>query len=195
MPAGRRGRHPARMDLDIAPVGDRLELYAELDGGWPEFMTKDPAGAFYYRYSDRFWPEFALLAVDRDTGRAVSRAHSVPLAYDGDITEGLPEGGWDWMCRTALHDRLGGVEPTMVSALKINIRSDLRGSGLSGLMLTAMRDNAARHGFIDLVAPVRLSGNPTRSTNPSGSTPTRPAPTACRSTRGCGCTCGPGLRS
>jgi hypothetical protein len=38
------------------------------------------------------------------------------------------------------------------------IRPDLRGGGLSGRMLTAMRDNAAELGFSDLVAPVRPSG-------------------------------------
>jgi hypothetical protein len=148
------------MDLDIAPIGDRAELYQELDGGWPVFMTKDPTGGLYYRHLDRLWPEFSLLAVDRETGRAVAKAHSVPLAFDGDITAGLPEAGWDWVIRTAIHDHLSGAKPTMVSALEINIRSDLRGSGLSGRMLTAMRDNAARHGFTDLVAPVRPSGKP-----------------------------------
>ncbi|MFC4067977.1 N-acetyltransferase [Actinoplanes subglobosus] len=148
------------MDLDIAPIGDRTELYRELDGGWPEFMSKDPTSGFFYRYADRFWPEFSLLAVDRATGRAVAKAHSVPLSFDGDLADGLPEGGWDWAIRTAMHDHLNNIEPTMVSALEINIRSDLRGSGLSGIMLTAMRDNAARHGFTDLVAPVRPSGKP-----------------------------------
>jgi hypothetical protein len=148
------------MDLDIAPIGDRVELYQELDGGWPVFMTKDPTGGLYYRHLDRLWPEFSLLAVDRETGRAVAKAHSVPLSFDGDIAAGLPEAGWDWAIRTAVHDHLSGTKPTMVSALEINIRSDLRGSGLSGLMLAAMRDNAARHGFTDLVAPVRPSGKP-----------------------------------
>ncbi|MBO3736126.1 N-acetyltransferase [Actinoplanes flavus] len=146
------------MQLEIAPVGDRLDLYDELAGGWPEFMTKDPTGGLYYRYFDQFWPAFSLLAVDKETGRAVAKAHAVPFAYDGDPAEGLPEGGWDWVIRQALHDRLDGTKPTMVSALEINIRPDLRGSGLSGLMLTAMRDNAAEHGFTDLVAPVRPSG-------------------------------------
>jgi hypothetical protein len=154
------------MDLEIGPVGNRMRLYEELDGGWPEFMTKDPTGSLYYRWFDQFWPEFSLLAVDRETGRAVAKAHSVPFFHDGDIADGLPEGGWDWVIRTALHDRLGGIEPNMVSALEINIRSDLRGSGLSGLMLTAMRDNVARHGFTDLVAPVRPSGKPAEINRP-----------------------------
>ncbi|MFC7527137.1 N-acetyltransferase [Actinoplanes sp. GCM10030250] len=154
------------MDLEIAPIGDRSGILDELDGFWPEFMSKDPIGAFYYRYHDTFWPDFTLLAVDRATGRAVAKAHSVPLAFAGDIAEGLPEGGWDWAIRTAAHDRLTGTAPTMVSALEIMIRPDLRGTGLSGRMLAAMRENAATLGFTDLVAPVRPSGKHSQITKP-----------------------------
>ncbi|MEV6298754.1 N-acetyltransferase [Actinoplanes sp. NPDC051861] len=146
------------MDLDIAPLNGRLELLGELGGFWPVFMTKDPTAAFYYRHFDTLWPEFTLLALDRESGRPVAYAHSVPLSFSGDISAGLPEGGWDWAVRSAVHDRLTGTPPTIVSALEIMIRPDLRGGGLSGRMLTAMRENAARHGFTDLVAPVRPSG-------------------------------------
>ena len=154
------------MDLDIAPLGGRTTLFEELDGGWPTFMTKDPTGVFYYRHFEEFWPEFTLLAVDRSSGRAVAKAHAVPLAHSGDIAGGLPENGWDWAIRTAMLDRLSGSEPTIVSALEIMIRPDLRGTGLSGTMLRAMRDNAARLGFSDLVAPVRPSGRSGSITEP-----------------------------
>jgi L-amino acid N-acyltransferase YncA len=43
----------------------------------------------------------------------------------------------------------------MVSALEISIRADLKGKGLSSIMLAAMRRNAADQGYADLVAPVR----------------------------------------
>jgi hypothetical protein len=43
----------------------------------------------------------------------------------------------------------------MVSALEITVPTDLQGTGLSGRMLAAMRDNVKRLGFKDLVAPVR----------------------------------------
>ncbi|WP_229069329.1 N-acetyltransferase [Actinoplanes sp. DH11] len=154
------------MELDIAPVGERTALLDDLDGGWPVFMTKDPTASFYYRYSEEFWPEFTLLAVDRETGRAVAKAHSVPIAFDGDITAGLPEAGWDWAIRAAVHDRLTSARPTIVSALEILIRPDLRGTGLSGIMLGAMRDNAAERGYTDLVAPVRPSGKAAQITKP-----------------------------
>ena len=154
------------MELDIAPLGGRTALLEELDGGWPAFMTKDPTGALYYRHAEEFWPEFTLLAVDRSTGRAVAKAHSVPLAYDGDIAGGLPENGWDWAIRTAALDRLSGRKPTIVSALEILIRPDLRGTGLSGTILGALRDNAARLGFTDLIAPVRPSGRSAQINEP-----------------------------
>jgi GNAT superfamily N-acetyltransferase len=155
-----------RMDLDIAPIAGRTALFASLDGGWPAFMTKDPTGAFYYRHFEEFWPEFSLLAVDRDTGRAVAKAHSVPISFSGDIADGLPETGWDWAIRTAALDRLAGTPPTIVSALEIMIRPDLRGTGLSGVMLSAMRENAAKLGFADLIAPVRPSGKAAQITKP-----------------------------
>jgi hypothetical protein len=54
-------------------------------------------------------------------------------------------------------DRLAGRRGNLVSALEISIRSDVRGQGLAGLMLAAMRDNSAALGFHSLVAPVRPS--------------------------------------
>ena len=149
------------MDLDIASMADRpdrAELWPKLLGFWPRFMTEDPIGDFYYGYEATAYPEYALLAVDADTGEPVAKALSVPLAFDGVIADGLPEGGWDWAIRTSAHDRLRGRTPTIVSALEIMIRPDLRGGGLSGRMLRAMRDNVAKLGFTDLIAPVRPSG-------------------------------------
>ncbi|WP_213001251.1 N-acetyltransferase [Winogradskya consettensis] len=149
------------MDLDIAPLDGRMGLWEQLSGYWPTFVTNDPTGALYYRHFAEIWPEFTLLAVDRATGEPVAKAHSVPLSFTGDIGDigdGLPENGWDWAIRSAALDHMGSVKPTIVSALEIMVRPDVRGSGLSGLMLGAMRENAGRLGFKDLVAPVRPSG-------------------------------------
>ncbi|AGZ45409.1 hypothetical protein [Actinoplanes friuliensis] len=149
------------MELDIATAAerpDRTGLWSELDGFWPAFMTKDNNGAFFYGYETTQYPEYQLLAVDKETGRAVAKAHSVPVSFSGAIDDGLPEDGWDWAVRRAAHDRMRGVAPTFVSALEITVRPDLRGQGLSGRMLAAMRANVAARGFQDLVAPVRPTG-------------------------------------
>ncbi|MEJ3749383.1 N-acetyltransferase [Actinomycetes bacterium KLBMP 9797] len=149
------------MDLEIATLADRpdwVPLFDQLDGFWPPFMSNDPTSGLYYGHHLSAYPDFVLLAIDRATGEPVAKAHSVPLSWDGDPAEGLPEGGWDWAIRTSAHDRLRGTAPTIVSAIEILIRPDRRSGGLSGRMLAAMRDNVAKRGFRDLVAPVRPSG-------------------------------------
>jgi GNAT superfamily N-acetyltransferase len=149
------------MRLDIASLADRpdgWDLWDQLDDFWPTFMTKDPTGGFYYGYLREHFADHCLLAIDRDTGAAVAKAHSVPLSYSAPIDEGMPEGGWGWAIRQSVHDRLSGDTPVIASALEIMIRPDLRGGGLSSQMLSAMRDNVAKLGFKDLVAPVRPTG-------------------------------------
>jgi hypothetical protein len=149
------------MRLDIASAAerpDRRPLWSGLTGLWPRFMTQDQTGDFFYGYEFDRYPEFQLLAVDADTGEAVAKAHSVPLSFTGTIADGLPEHGWDWAVRQAAHDRLRDTPPTMVSALEIMVRPDLRSRGLSGPMLAALRANTAARGFTDLVAPVRPTG-------------------------------------
>ncbi|MDR7274583.1 hypothetical protein [Catenuloplanes atrovinosus] len=144
------------LDLDIASVADdpaRRELDDRLEGLWPEFMRHDPVSALYYTDCKDAFPEHALVAVDRATGEPVAHGFSVPFSFDGDLADGLPETGWDWAILRAAHDRLRGGTPTIVSALEIAIRPDLRGGGISARMLAAMRENVTRLGFTDLVAP------------------------------------------
>ncbi|HEU4348606.1 MAG TPA: N-acetyltransferase [Actinoplanes sp.] len=157
------------MELDITTIAerpDRQELWNQLNGHWPRFMTNDPTGAFYYGYLTDHFPQHCLLAVDAATGVPVAKAHSVPLSYADDIAGGLPEDGWDWAVRRSVHDRLRGTEPVIASAIEILILPDLRGGGLSGRMLSAMRDNVAKLGFRDLIAPVRPTGKHTQITTP-----------------------------
>ena len=149
------------MHLDIASAAerpDRRPLWSGLSGLWPRFMTQDETGGFFYGYEFDRYPEYQLLAVDTDTGEAVAKAYSVPLSRTGPIAGGLPEHGWDWAVRQATHDRLRGTAPTLVSALEIMVRPDLRGHGLSARMLAALRANTAARGFTDLIAPVRPTG-------------------------------------
>ncbi|HEY0808440.1 MAG TPA: GNAT family N-acetyltransferase, partial [Pseudonocardiaceae bacterium] len=86
----------------------------------------------------------------------MARAFSVPLHWERPVGE-LPPGGWDWAVRQSCADRLSGRTATMVSALEITIHPDHRGKGLAALLLDAMRENVARRGFRDLMAPVRPS--------------------------------------
>ena len=145
------------MRLNISTLAERPDLAEAMwamDSSWPEFMRHDPIGGLYYSNCTSTFAEYVLVAQD-ETGEVAAVAHSVPFVLDGDD---LPASGWDFAIRSGLAANLRGETPDAVSAIEIAVRPDLQGSGLSTPMLVAMRDNAARHGFAELVAPVRPNG-------------------------------------
>ncbi len=139
--------------VTIAERPDLADLLWDFPAAWPDFMYQDPTSDLYYAEAASAYAEFVMLALD--DGRPVARSFSAPLAWDGDPTDRLPEGGWDWAIRTAYATRSSGDRPTLVSALEITIQVDRRGTGLAAVVLDAMCRNVARLGFGDLVAPVR----------------------------------------
>ncbi len=142
------------MDLEIFVAADRPDVALDdWESPWPEFMTHDPIGNLYYALSNLF-AEYHLIAVD-DTKRIVAQAFSVPFSLEGDE---LPIDGWDGAIRRGLRTRFEGGTPNMVSAIEISVRKDLQGTGLSHRMVAAMRSNAKRLGYTELVAPVRPNG-------------------------------------
>jgi hypothetical protein len=153
------GYGPWVMDLLVATIAERPDLaplLRDFPGGWPDFMYEDPIASIYYGDAVRAYPEFVLVAIDRDDpSRALAKGYSVPFSAPVDA---LPDSGWDDVVMSATAERLAGRTGSIVSALEINIQVDHRGSGLSSVLLGAMRRNAARLGFDHLVAPVRPNG-------------------------------------
>jgi hypothetical protein len=146
------------MNLLTATVAERPDLAQLLDdfNPWPRFMHQDPVGSLYYADPVGMYPEFVQVAIDQNhPGQLVAKSYSVPFTWDADPAVSLPSDGWDGVILSATLDRLGGRRGNLISALEISIRNDLRGSGLSRIMLGAMRQNAAALGFTSLVAPVR----------------------------------------
>jgi GNAT superfamily N-acetyltransferase len=147
------------VDLTITVLADRPELAPamwDMPTTWPEFMRHDPIGGLFYgNVEDRF-AAFVLVATD-GSGEVVANAYSVPFVRGGTD---LPPHGWDAAIRSGLLASIRGERPDAISAVEIAVRPDLQGTGLSARMLVAMRDNAARHGFAELVAPVRPNGKP-----------------------------------
>ena len=144
------------MDLDIVTLAARpelMEVFWDLETSWPEFMKHDPIGNGYYASLEEF-AEFVLVCLD-PSGAMVAKAHSVPFRLDDDE---LPEAGWDAAIRSGLLTRLWGETPNAVSAVEIAVRPDLQGTGLSARIVAALRDNAGRLGFSELLAPVRPNG-------------------------------------
>jgi GNAT superfamily N-acetyltransferase len=149
------------VDVLIATVAERPDLAPLLGdfNAWPAFMRQDPVGSLYYTDPVEAYPEFVLVAVDRDhPDRLAAKGYSVPFTWDDDPAVSLPEDGWDGVILYAALDRFAGRRGNLVSALEISIRPELRGQGLADKMLAAMRANAASLGFASLVAPVRPNG-------------------------------------
>ncbi len=145
------------MQITTHVLADRPDLgdaMWAMESSWPEFMRHDPIGALYYGNCTTLFADYVLVGLD-EAGEVVGVAHSVPFRLDG---EDLPVHGWGAAIRSGLFTHLHGEVPDAISAIEIAIRPDRQGTGLSAQMLVAMRQNAARHGFAELLAPVRPNG-------------------------------------
>lgn len=144
------------MDFEIVTLAERpdlREVFWDLETSWPEFMLHDPIGNAYYSSLELF-RDHVLVCLD-PSGRIVAKAHSVPFVLpDGE----LPDAGWDFAIRSGLLALLQGERPNAVSAVEIAIEPGLQGAGLSSRIVAALRDNAGRLGFPELLAPVRPNG-------------------------------------
>jgi hypothetical protein len=119
---------------------------------WPEFMLNDPvAGEHWDRLPDDF-PAFQLALLD-ERGDIVAANNSAPLAWDG-TDDGLPA-GWDDQLLRSVSGHDAGTPPEALGALQVTVHRDRQGSGYSGVMVNAMRANAAAHGFRAVIACVR----------------------------------------
>ncbi|MEU7582430.1 N-acetyltransferase [Streptomyces sp. NPDC041068] len=147
------------MNLKITTLAERPELAGPLwrmAEDWPEFILHDPVGWSLIGRIVADLPEYVLVATDEDAGgKVVARAFSVPLALRARGDGELPDGGWGQVLLWAFSDLRHGKETDTVSAIEITVDETARGKGVSGRMLTAVRDNARARGFAEVVAPVR----------------------------------------
>jgi GNAT superfamily N-acetyltransferase len=149
--------HDVGVPLNISVLADRpdlVEAMRNMPNSWPEFMRHDPIGGLFYGNVEARFPDYVLVAQD-DTGGVVACAYSVPFVLEGAA---LPDNGWDFVIRNGLLASLRGQPADAISAVEIAVRPDRQGAGLAHEMLFALRDNAARRGFAELVAPVRPNG-------------------------------------
>jgi hypothetical protein len=144
------------MTLRITTLAERPEFAStlwDMENSWQEFMLNDPLADFFYDVAARMYPEYVLVADDDgEPGRLVARGCTMPFTFDGVEP---PDDGWDGVIRRGRLARDRGTRPDRISALEITVRRDLLGHGISSRMVLAMRDNAARLGFDELLAPVR----------------------------------------
>jgi hypothetical protein len=134
-----------RPDLD--PALDEL-----LAATWPAFMLEDEVANAHFGRAYDDWPRFQTLLIN-SSGTLVAIGNAMPLAWDG-TDEGLPE-GWREQVVKSVADLEAGVPPDTLGAMQIAMRGDLRGAGLSGTMVGAMRAGAKVAGYRAVIACVR----------------------------------------
>lgn len=146
------------MDPTIVTLAERPDLLDALLGMenlWPEFIRRDPFGDLFYDPEVlTYFADHTLIAM-APAGDIVAKAHAVPFQLEG---RQLPADGWDGAIRRGIATMLTGSPPNTLSALEIFVRSDQQGMGLSGKMLSALRDNARVRGYAEIIVPVRPTG-------------------------------------
>lgn len=146
------------MSLQIVQHSDRPEWVtaaSELAEVWPEYNKHGDVLNAYWRFLYETFDEFQFLLYDAEHDAVVGEGHSIPCVWNG-TTEGLPA-GIDEVIEQGFDVRSSGAAGNTLSALAVEIAPQHRGRGLSRVVIGAMRDIARRHGFKNIIAPVRPS--------------------------------------
>lgn len=144
------------MDITVVTLAERPDLQERLSdfpGVWPEFLFHDPVAAALYDTITTRDPRFCLIAIDPAApDHPVAKACTLPLSW---TPETLPGSGYDGALLAATADALTGRAAQVVCAVEVAVQLDRRGCGISTVMLDAVRRNAARLGYREVVVPVR----------------------------------------
>ncbi|MDQ3403351.1 MAG: Long-chain-fatty-acid--CoA ligase [Actinomycetota bacterium] len=99
------------------------------------------------------WAGYFLIGVENDV--PVARAISLPLAFPTEDRADLPDRGWDQAIQWAGLDIMEGRTPTALFAVEVVVAAHLRGTGLSGQMLRALKTRATEDDLSRLIVAVR----------------------------------------
>lgn len=141
--------------MEIVSLAERPDLVGamwSLPNDWPAFMNSDPHGDIYYPLLPEVFPQWQLVALD--SGQVVGKVHAVPFRWDGTDAD-LPDRGWGEVLERAFADVRDGAPPTAVSLLEARLAPDVRGRGLSRVLLEALGAHLRAYGLLDLFGPVR----------------------------------------
>jgi hypothetical protein len=139
--------------VSLAERRDLIDASDHFNGAaWPAFMLESPVanGLFGRCFSD--WPQFQFVLLDA-AGSIVATSNAMPLAWDG-TDDGLPT-GWEDQVIQSVADFDAGRPPNTLGAMQIVTDPNIRGSGLSGTMVGAMRAAARAAGYRAVIACVR----------------------------------------
>ena len=120
------------------------------DDVWPEYNHH---GNHTGRYFGALVPAHAhlqVLFIDERRDRVVARARTIPFRWEGTLAD-LPAG----IDAAGIRAVTEAAPPSALSALAAEVDPGYQGSGLSALLIEAMRSVTRRHGLAPLLAPVR----------------------------------------
>lgn len=136
-------------------VGDLLSQADRITSKlWPEFMLHDEIGNRHWADLYERFGRYQFALEDKENGKLLASANSIPLHYDGDLYD-LPEQGWDWAIGKGVKDAIEGKAPNLLCAIQIAVDTDYQDMGLSPLLLDIMRGLTDDLKFPVLIAPVR----------------------------------------
>lgn len=131
------------------PDGQIAQLFGE---GWPAFISADRVVEQHIGTVRELFADLELVLLDGDD-RPVTAGWAVPVRWDGD-PEHLPGGYAEALVRAVEGHRRRESPDTLV-VMAAQVHPDLRGQGLAGEFLAAMRDLATHRGWDRVIAPVR----------------------------------------
>ncbi len=144
---------PASFGYRVFTAGQRPDLWARAESFsqlWPAYNRGGKHSPKYFGSLIPKYADFQVVIYHQSADRVLARGRSIPFFWDGTLAD-LPA-GIDAMGLRALEDRRN---PTALSALAAEVAPDVRGEGVSHLVLQALCDAARRNGLGPLLAPVR----------------------------------------
>jgi GNAT superfamily N-acetyltransferase len=131
------------------PNDQMAHLFA---GGWPAFITADQEVKRYIGRVRELFADLELVLLDSDDV-IVAAGWAVPIRWSGEPAD-LPDGYTGSLARAVDgHERDHSPDTLVVAAAQV--RPDLRGQGVAGELLTALRHLADERGWARVIAPVR----------------------------------------
>jgi len=138
-----------RTDARTWPVEQLKELFSE---SFPAFITADRLVSEYIGRVREWFPAWNLTLVDEHEV-PVAAGWGVPVRWDGSA-DGLPSGYTDSLVR-GVEGHEQGVPPNTLVICGAVVSPSLKGRGLAGETLMALRRTALDFGLTRVVAPVR----------------------------------------
>jgi hypothetical protein len=125
------------------------DLFSE---GFPPFITADRLVKQYIGRVREWFPEWNLILVDAQQN-PVATGWGILVRWDGTVAD-LPAGYTDALIR-AVEGREQGIAPDTLVICGAVVAGRLKGRGLAGKLLAALRNTALEAGLTRVIAPVR----------------------------------------